>query len=115
MRLASLLPALLLLGAAPSPTALTITLSSYRFDPASIRLQHGQTYRLHLVNPSGSGHNFVAPAFFAAAGTNRRAIEVPGGASADVDIVAPAPGRYPVKCSHFLHSTFGMKGEIIVE
>ena len=115
MRLATLLLALPLLGAAPAPTTVTIALSNYRFDPAAIRLRHGQPYVLHLVNRSGGGHSFVAPDFLAAAGAPRGAIEVPGGATVDVPVVAPAPGRYKLKCGHFMHGAFGMKGAIIVE
>ena len=115
MRLATLLLALPLLGAAPAPIPVTIALSNYRFDPASIRLQHGQAYVLHLVNRSGGGHSFVAPQFLAAAGAPRGGIEVAGGATVDVPIVAPAPGRYKLKCGHFMHPAFGMKGAIIVE
>ena len=115
MRFASLFLVLPLLGAAPAPTTVTIALSNYRFDPAAIRLQHGQPYVLRLVNRSGGGHSFVAPQFLAAAGVASGAIEVPGGAAVDVPIVAPAPGRYKLKCGHFLHPTFGMKGAIIVD
>ena len=116
MRLAPLLLlALPLIGAAPPPAVVDIALSNYRFDPPAIHLQHGQPYVLHLVNRSGGGHNFVAPQFLAAAGVGRGAIEVPGGGAVDVPIVAPAPGRYKLKCSHFLHATFGMKGAIVVD
>ena len=116
MRLAPLLLALPLLGAAPSaPTAVTVTLSSFRFDPGVIRLVHGRPYVLHLVNTSDGGHNFVAPDFLAAAGVRRGAIEVRGGTALDVAIVAPARGSYKVKCTHFTHSMRGMKGQIVVE
>jgi plastocyanin len=34
----------------------------------------------------------------------------------DVRLIAPtAPAAYKVHCSHFLHQTFGMKGEIVVQ
>ncbi|URW75208.1 cupredoxin domain-containing protein [Sphingomonas donggukensis] len=95
-----------------------ITLSSFKFEPKSIHLQHGRPYLLHFTNSASGGHNFVAKAFFAAAkasGVADGRVELERHASADVRIVAPAAGRYPVKCSHFLHSTFGMTGEIVVE
>ena len=119
MRFASLILALAVLlplgAASPAPTHLTVILSNYRFDPAPIRLRRGQPYVLHLVNRSGRGHNFVAPAFFAAAGAGRGKIDVPPGGGANVAIVAPAAGRYKVKCTHFTHAMRGMKSEIIVE
>ena len=119
MRIASLILALALplpLGAAsPAPTHVTIALSSYRFDPAPIRLRRGQPYVLHLVNRSGRKHNFVAPAFLAAARAGRSKINVPPGGGANVAIVAPAAGRYKVKCTLFTHAMRGMTSEIIVE
>lgn len=120
MRTALLAAALLMplssgLAASPTPATITIDLSNYRYDPATIRLRHGQPYVLHLVNRSGRKHNFVAPEFLVAAGAGRRAIEVPAGAVADVAIVAPAAGTYKVKCTHFTHALRGMKGRILVE
>ena len=119
MRIASLILALALplpLGAAsPAPTHVTIALSNYRFDPAPIRLRRGQPYVLHLVNRSGRRHNFVAPAFLAAARAGRGKIDVPPGGGANVAIVAPAAGRYKVKCTLFSHAMRGMTTEIIVE
>jgi plastocyanin len=74
---------------------------------------------LHLVNSSGGGHNFSAPQFFAAAAdvsgpVRRGAIEVPGHQSVDIRLT-PARGTYRLKCTHTLHSAFGMNGEIVVE
>ena len=119
MRIASLILALALplplSAASPAPTHVTVALSNYRFDPAPIRLRRGQPYVLHLVNRSGRGHNFVAPSFFAAAGTGHSKYEVPPGGGANVAITAPAPGRYKVKCTHFTHAMRGMKTEIIVD
>ena len=118
MRIASLILVVALplpLSAANAALAhLTITLSNYRFDPAPIQLRRGQPYVLHLVNRSGRRHNFVAPEFLAAARTGRGKIEVPAGGAVNVAIVAPAAGRYKVKCTHFTHAMRGMKSEIIV-
>ena len=113
MRIASLILAVALplpLGAAsPAPTHLTIALSNFRFDPAPIRLKRGQPYVLHLVNRSGRKHNFVAPVLLRrGAAPVARQVEVPAGGSANVAIVAPAAGRYKVKCTHFTHAMRGM-------
>jgi plastocyanin len=120
MRLALLLTPLILTGASPpsaTPMAapVTFTLSNYRFDPSIILLQPGRPYRLHLVNTSTRGHNFVAPAFLAATGQKARRIEVEPGHSVDLAIVAPAAGNYPVKCTHFTHALSGMTGWVIVK
>ncbi|TPG13214.1 copper-binding protein [Sphingomonas oligophenolica] len=101
---------------------LEVDLSSFAYTPATITLQHGTPYRLHLVNTSGGGHDFVAKEFFAQATldpANRSIVDkgkvaVDGGESVEVDLVATRAGTYDVHCSHFMHSTFGMKGRIIV-
>lgn len=125
MRLASacaLLLAPALVTAQPAPRTVEITLSSFKYTPPEVTLEHGRPYVLHFVNSANGGHDFVAKEFFAA-GTLSDAdrkrlgdgeIELKGGASADVSFVAPAPGRYPFHCSHFMHSTFGMKGALLV-
>lgn len=114
--LASSLPLLLGLAQPPAqPVRLTVTLSSFSFDPALIRLHHGQPYVLHLVNDSPRAHNFVAPAFLIPAGAPSGAIEVKRGRSVDVAVLPPAPGRFPLKCTHFSHAVRGMRGVIIVD
>jgi plastocyanin len=119
MRLALPLAALAAIAmpasAAPEPTRLTVTLSSFQYAPDVIRLVHGRPYVLHLVNGSSRGHNFVAPAFMAAAGLDRRGVEVPGQSALDLAFTAPGPGSYKLKCTHFSHAMLGMRGRIIVE
>jgi uncharacterized cupredoxin-like copper-binding protein len=96
-----------------------VRLSSFDFAPSDIHLRAGEPVILHLVNSSGGGHNFSAPQFFAAAGdvsgpVRRGTVEVPSHAGVDVRLV-PRRGRYRLRCTHTLHSTFGMNGDIIVE
>ena len=99
-----------------------IELSNFKFTPSTITLEHGRSYVLHLSNKAHGGHNFVAGSFFAAADVapadrarlSKGGIDLDGGDQADIHFVAPSPGRYEVHCSHFMHQTFGMKGEIIV-
>ena len=108
---------------APPETNVRVTLANFKFTPSTITLVHGQAYELDLSNTAGGGHNFVAPRFFAAArmsaadrarvGT-KGVIEVGGGEEVALHLIAPPAGRYPVKCSHPFHSTFGMKGAIVV-
>ena len=107
-------------GQAPrSPLLVEVQLSSFDFRPETIRLRAGQPIVLHLVNTGNGGHNFAAPQFFAAAsgvsGAIRRGtVEVAGHQAVDVRLT-PARGRYRLRCTHTLHSTFGMRGEIVVE
>lgn len=100
-----------------------ITLKSFKFEPPEIRLKHGAPYVLHFVNTSEGGHDFAAKQFFAAAriapsdaaAVRGGAVRLRGGEARDVHLIAPAAGRYEVRCTHFLHSTFGMKGAVVVE
>jgi len=105
------------------PQALTVELSSFKFTPATITLTHGRAYVLHFVNSSSGGHDYVAKDFFAAAtiAPEDRAkvkngeVELSGGESADIHLVANTPGTYKSHCSHFMHSSFGMTGQVVVQ
>jgi uncharacterized cupredoxin-like copper-binding protein len=128
MRL-SFLPTALLALAAPAaaldaaPRTVEVDLSSFAFAPDTIRLHAGEAIVLHLVNTGGGGHDFSAPRFFAAATLDpadrarlrRGALEVPGHQSADLRLTVPAAGHYTLRCTHPLHSAFGMRGEIDVD
>jgi uncharacterized cupredoxin-like copper-binding protein len=100
-----------------------IDLSNFKFTPSTITLRQGQPYVLHFVNNAKGGHDFTAKAFFKAATIEpqdravvaKGEIELGGGETADVHLTAPAAGSYQVRCTHFLHSTFGMTGKIVVQ
>jgi uncharacterized cupredoxin-like copper-binding protein len=102
---------------------LTVELSSFRFAPSAISLQHGTAYRLHLVNKSSGGHDFVAREFFAGstiaaddrAKIRKGAIDVDGGEAVDILLIPNQTGTFKLRCSHFMHSTFGMTGTIVVQ
>ena len=102
---------------------ITIELSSFKFTPASEALQRGTVYRLHLVNTSSGGHDFVAREFFAGsmiapedrAKITNGGVDVEGGGSVDVRLIPNRAGSFKAHCSHFLHSSFGMTGTITVQ
>lgn len=108
---------------AAKPELVAVELSSFKFSPAALVLQHGRTYRLHLVNTSGGGHDFTAPEFFAAsdiAAADRSQVvdgkvKLTGKQSVDLVVTPERPGTYELRCSHFLHSGMGMRGSITVE
>lgn len=99
-----------------------VKLSNFDFTPSALRLRAGRPVILHLVNVSSGGHDFTAPAFFAAAqvrpkdrsALRKGSVELRGGQSVDVALV-PKAGRYPLKCGHAFHKTFGMSGRIVVD
>jgi plastocyanin len=99
---------------------ITVRLSSFAFNPDQLRLRVGVPVRLHLENESSGGHNFSAPAFFAASifptgsPPQNGKVEVAGKSSEDITLTPRAPGTYKVECTHFLHSLFGMTGTIVV-
>ena len=126
MRISTLLAATLIMLAGSSavaqPTSVAVQMSNFKFAPSTIVLDHGRSYVLHLVNAASGGHDFTAVEFFAAANVaaaDRRFIsdgevEVPPGRAIDIRLVAPAAGRYKLKCSHSLHKMLGMSGSIVV-
>jgi uncharacterized cupredoxin-like copper-binding protein len=116
-----------MLGAQPAasqgPSVINVQLSSFKFTPKTIVLDHGQPYVLRLTNASKDGHDFTAPGFFAASriAPSDRAMVMEGevemhpGVTHEIHLTAPAsPGRYKLKCSHSFHKMFGMSGTIIV-
>lgn len=117
--------AVLLFAAAPAaaqPHVVEVQLSSFAFTPGTLRLRAGEPILLRLVNSANGGHNFSAPDFFAAATLApaqvavlaRGTIEVPSHATVEIALT-PARGRYALRCTHTLHTAFGMRGEIVVE
>jgi len=123
MRAWLLLPLLLVASVtapAQEPHVVQVQLSSFKFEPAEIHLRAGEPVVLRLTNTSNGGHNFAAPQFFGAAtiqdggGLEDGAIEVPSGQTREIRL-APARGTYRLRCTHTLHTTFGMSGSIVVE
>jgi uncharacterized cupredoxin-like copper-binding protein len=100
-----------------------VSMASYSFMPSAIHLRRGQPYRLHFVNTSHSGHSFSSRTLFAAATVDpadaakvsNGTVEVEGGQAVDVRVEVQKPGVYPFRCSHPLHSAFGMHGSVTVE
>ncbi len=105
------------------PHSLTVELSSFKFTPAVMTLRKGEPYHIRFVNTSGGGHDFVAKEFFAAstlspedaAKVHGGEIELSGGEAVEITATPNAAGTYKSHCSHFMHSSFGMKGRIVVQ
>jgi len=108
---------------APTRDIVTIAvrLSSFAFDPDHLRLKASVPIRLRLVNESSGGHDFSAPAFFAAStllpgssAPSNGEMAVGSHQSVEIALVPRTPGTYRVECTHFLHSFFGMHGTVEV-
>ena len=106
---------------AAGPDSVSVTMTNFSFAPSALQVPAGTPIVLRLRNDAGGGHNFAAPAFFAAARIDPASaalvhnglVEVKAHSEVDVALTAAA-GQYPVKCTHTLHSTFGMRGTISV-
>lgn len=108
-------------AAASQPATRVVEMTNFKFAPSQIELTANAPVVLQLRNDAGGGHSFTAPAFFAAAHVDPASakyiqagkVEVPSHQTVTISLV-PAAGQYPLKCSHTLHSAFGMNGTIIV-
>lgn len=117
----------LLVGAAyaQSATTISVSLTNFKFTPSTITLKSGTTYTLHLANNGGSGHDFAAPEFFKSAtiapadkskiDSDDGDVDLDSGQSVDITVTPTKPGTYKLVCTHFMHQTFGMTGQIVVQ
>lgn len=102
----------------------TVVLANFSFTPEELRLTAGRSETIHFVNNGSGGHDFTAPEFFAAATMDAANRAKVGGADGSVSLgkgesidvtITPKAGTYKVHCSHFMHSSLGMKGKILVD
>ena len=122
MKIARLATVALLLAtpsaALASPQAVTIGVTSYSFTPNPIHLKAGEPVTLTFVNKGGHGHDFTAKEFFGASSISAGAapggkVELGGNETKSITLT-PRAGTYPAHCSHFLHQSFGMTAQIVV-
>ena len=100
-----------------------IDLSNFAFNPASLTLKQGVAYRLHFVNRASGGHDYSAKDFFAAATIDPEdqpavtggKVTLKGNQSGDVRLIATQTGHFDVICTHLMHATMGMRGEVVVQ
>jgi uncharacterized cupredoxin-like copper-binding protein len=102
-----------------APRTVEVQLANFSFTPRAIALTAGRPVILHLVNTAGGGHNFSAPQFFAAASgvsgaVHDGTVDVPGHQSVDIRLT-PSRGTYRLRCTHTMHTAFGMSGTITVQ
>ena len=102
--------------------AVEIRVTSFDFEPKTIRLAAGQPVRLILLNAGEQDHDFSSAAFFAASDIRPRDAKSAGGGRVEVGAgetvsiaLVPRAGRYKLRCSNLFHRIMGMTGEIVVE
>ena len=104
-----------------SPLVIEVQLKNYAFAPSTLRLPHGVPVVLRLIETAGS-HSFAAPELFAASTLDPATaqlvhdgkVEV-GEGGVELRFTPNTPGTYAFHCTHFMHSSFGMKGTAVVE
>lgn len=111
-------------SAAQQAAKTEVVLANFSFTPETLHLHAGQSTTIHFVNNGSGGHDFTAAEFFSAAtmdAANRAKI---GGAKGRVSLgkgegldvmLVPKAGTYKAHCSHFMHSSLGMTGKIVVD
>ena len=111
-------------SAAPKSARIEVVLANFSFAPEELHLHAGQSTTIHFVNRGSGGHDFTAPEFFSTAtmdAANRAKIggdkgRVSLGKDKSLDVVlVPKAGTYKAHCSHFIHSSLGMTGNIVVD
>lgn len=103
--------------------SLMVELSSFSFTPRTLTLRQGARYRIRFVNIASGGHDFAAREFFAASTiapedigkVNNGKIGLRARESVEVTLTPNRAGTYKVRCTHFMHGAFGMKGSIVVQ
>jgi uncharacterized cupredoxin-like copper-binding protein len=107
-----------------APATVEVDMSNFAFTPSTIVLQRGTPYHLLIVNKSTSGHDFSAKDFFEAANIYPKdkvfidakgKISLKTGQSVQITLIPEQVGHFDLMCTHALHATMGMRGQLVVE
>lgn len=102
---------LVTMGHAKGEIAVAVTASSFKFEPNNIKAFKGDVLVVKLQNVSDSGHNFTVKDPL---GQTVQNVTLPSKETVAVKITLSETGTYEFYCDKPFHSTFGMKGQIIV-
>ncbi len=103
------------------PVEQTVVLTDFKFTPEVLTLIRDRPVVLHLQNKGSGGHSFSGKDFFAAVDLapqsaalldKGKVVQVAKNATVDLAFTPRRVGSYRIKCTHFLHSGFGMKGRV---
>lgn len=87
---------------------ITVTGSNYKFEPANLTVNKGDTVKVIFKN-SGGMHDFVIDEF------NAKSKIIPDGQEATVEFVADKSGTFKYYCSVGNHRSMGMEGTLVVQ
>jgi uncharacterized cupredoxin-like copper-binding protein len=104
-----------------------VTLSSFSFTPTDFIFQHGQPYKLHLVNSADDTHTFNSDTLFQAIAVQKvvqngaekpvtgNSIVLGPNEQADLYFVPVTAGTYKIYCDEFMHAAMGMRGSVTIQ
>jgi len=106
-----------------SAQTVQLGMANFAFTPATLEFRANTPTRFRLTNSASNGHSFAAPEFLnaVAVAPQDRAkvahgeIEVEAGQTVEVMFVPMRSGSYKFHCSHFMHTSLGMSGTVVVK
>jgi plastocyanin len=105
---------LIVAGCAGSSSAnagvITVKGSEYKFDPATVTVEHGQKVTLTFENVGTTTHDWQADGVSGAATG-----PVQPKQQKTITFTAPAAGTYKVECTEPGHAEAGMVGQLVVK
>jgi plastocyanin len=95
--------------AAPGKKTVTMTASSFKFEPSFIQALMGDTLVFKISNDSSMTHNFTIRD---PRGQALESVDLPGKKTVTVEIHLRDEGVYEFYCDKTFHPTMGMKGRV---
>ncbi len=96
-------------GGGSSAANVTVTLTEFKFDPASVTAAPGQTVNLTLKNTGSAQHSWVIPDL------NLKYTVDPGKTDTKTFTAPAKAGTYTIICDIPGHKEAGMQGQLIVK
>ncbi len=88
-----------------------VTMMDYTFQPNNLQAYRGETIVFRLDNVSSGVQNFTVQD---PESMTLQSVDVAPGKTSEVRLNLAKSGIYTFYCNKFLHSTMGMKGQIVV-
>jgi len=102
---------LVTIGPAKGEIILPMKASSFSFEPNNIKAYRGDVVVLKIENISGSGHNFTIKD---PQGKTLQDVGLPSKETVTLKVSLSDTGTYEFYCDKPFHSSYGMKGQIVV-